>query len=624
MFREDAGNPARFVLSSRQITTFKLRFRFLYSRIVRNLSVFRAILAGMSIATGPIMTVRKFAGLLSFLCIISLAPTFGQKGVSPANAQIQKTDPFKVTPGSSFSASSGSVRRRLASVAPESIVSDLQEALSLINAHHISGNKTDAAAIGKSSISTMLRMLDPHSSYFDAAEYSELLGEHKSEYSGTGSTIISYERAGRIDTYVVSAFADSPALKANLRFGDRIVAVDGINLEGKNSSIVRDRVRGKQGSIVRITIERADTKAIETVDLRRDRVPQPSIAKAFMLSDGVGFVDMTQSFSHTTARELDQALDKLKREGMTSLVLDLRGNGGGILDQAIKVAEKFLPAGSMIVSQRGRFVEDNRTWKSNNRSHEKMPLVLLVDSDSASASEVVAGALQDNDRALIVGEKTFGKGLVQNVVDLPNGSGMTLTTAKYFTPAGRSIQRDYSDGSLYNYFNHKGAVAEIDKSAYVARTVTNRKVYGGDGITPDETAVRENITVARVSLLDPIFFFSGELVNGRIPGFEDYKIDRRKAIGGSSDSRLTVSDELVTAFSAFVLTEAKWPISRAALNKESKFIAEWLRYNLAIAAHGSTAAGRILIETDPQVAKAIEALPRAKHLALQALNARSK
>ena len=207
--------------------------------------------------------------------------------------------------------------------------------------------------------------------------------------------------------------------------------------------------------MVRMTVERVASGRLETIEMKRDRVFQPTLPNYFIVRDGIAYIDLSEGFSHTTSAEFAAALKELHRRGMTSLILDLRNNSGGILDQAIKVAEEFLPAGSAIISQRGRSIIDNREWRSANRNPEKLPMVVLVNDQTASASEVVAGALQDNDRALILGQNTFGKGLVQNVVGLPMGSGLTLTTARYFTPSGRSIQRTYTGTGMYDYFNHR-------------------------------------------------------------------------------------------------------------------------------------------------------------------------
>jgi carboxyl-terminal processing protease len=308
---------------------------------------------------------------------------------------------------------------------------------------------------------------------------------------------------------------------------------------------------------------------------------------------------------------------------LTSLILELRNNPGGMVDHAVKVAGKFLPAGNTIVTQRGRFKIDNRVWKSANRQAETMPLVVLVNEGSASASEIVAGALQDYDRALIIGENTFGKGLVQSIINLPYGSGLTLTTAKYYTPSGRSIQRDYSNGNLYDYFLHKGKVEESAKIP--SKTVTGRVVYGGDGITPDEAIKNAELTPAQVALLDPIFFFSSELASGRVKGFESYRISNQFQYGQRiSSNSFAFPEELFAAFKKFVSDAKGWNVSNEQIEAEKSFIKSRTRYNLATASFGSVAANQLLIEEDMQVARAIEALPRAKQLALAAQKSQLK
>jgi carboxyl-terminal processing protease len=527
-------------------------------------------------------------------------------------------EPFKITRGSSFYASrkdSNSTNDAAASN-PAAISQDLSEALELIRRNYVSG-KVDYSELTKSAISSMLRTLDPHSNYFDAAEYEDLLTDEQSEYYGIGATIANYQKDGKYETFIISTFPDSPAFKANLHFGDKILAVNGEAVSGKNSSIVRDKVRGKRGTIARLTIERADSKRKEIIEIRRNRVPQPSIPDAYLLRGNIGYIDMSEGFNYTTFEELEAAISDLRGRGMNSLILDLRNNPGGILEQAVKVAEKFLPAGNTIVTQRGRYKIDNKAWKSANRQAETMPLVVLVNEGSASASEIVAGALQDYDRALIIGENTFGKGLVQSIIDLPYGSGLTLTTAKYYTPSGRSIQRDYSSGSLYDYYFHK---VKIDEKAKIpAKTITGRTVFGGDGIMPDELVKAPQLNETEIAMLDPIFFFSSELSGGRVAGFESNKITNQFQYGQRIGSNLfPVSDELFNSFKKFVANEKSWNLSIEQIEAEKDFIKSRLRYNLANAAYGSVAANQILIEEDLQIAKAVQALPRAKQLALSA------
>ena len=404
-----------------------------------------------------------------------------------------------------------------------------------------------------------------------------------------------------------------------MRFGDKIIAVNGINVSGESSAVVRDKVRGKKGTLARLTVERGDTLKIETIEIRRNRVPQPSIPDAYLLRPGIGYVDLTEGFNYTTLEELNVVLKDLREQGMTSLILDLRENPGGILEQAVRVAEKFLPAGNTIVTQRGRFPIDNRTWKSGNKASDMYPLVVLVNYGSASASEIVAGALQDYDRALIVGQNTFGKGLVQSVINLPNGSGLTLTTAKYYTPSGRSIQRDYSAGSLYDYYNHKAALTEKDKNNYASKTITGRKIHGGDGITPDEVVNDSSLNQTQIALIDPIFFFAREATSGRLKNFENYKVSGQIRFGHRvRPNDFPVSDEFFAAFKQFVQANTDWKIAVEDLEAEKSYIKSRLRLSLATAAFGSVAANQILVEVDLQVAKAVEALPRAGQLAQSA------
>lgn len=554
--------------------------------------------------------------VLSFACAAAFPQT---KTVS----QFEEVEPFKIRRGSSFSASTSRPTENApkpAAIPNETITDDFSDALEIIRKNHVDGKNADYSELTKSAIDSMLHALDPHSNYYDSGEYQELLTDQQSEYFGIGATIANYERGGVIETFVVATFPDSPAARAGLRFGDRIMTVNGENMAGKNSSVVRDKVRGKKGSLVRVTVERGDSRRQETVEMRRNRVPQPTIPDAYILREGIGYIDLSEGFNYTTAEELNVAVAELRKQGMTSLILDLRENTGGILDQAVKVAEKFLPAGSVVVTQRGRFALDNRVWRSANKSPETMPLVVLVNDSSASASEIVAGAMQDYDRALVVGENTFGKGLVQSIIDLPYGSGLTLTTAKYYTPSGRSIQRDYSKSSLYDYFNHKAAAAPQSKTE--AKTLTGRKVFGGDGITPDEIVKNQLMTDAEMRLLDPVFFFSNELANGKIRGFESYKINAPIKYGNRiRPSDYSVGDEIFKAFKNFLNQNAEWKSLSASVEADKNFIKTRIRYNLITAAFGTISANQILAEEDKQIIKAVENLPRAGQLALLASKA---
>jgi carboxyl-terminal processing protease len=565
--------------------------------------------------------------ILSSACVFAF-PQAKQKPVT----QFDEVEPFKIRRGSSFSASTtrsgpNAVQQqqttRPALPPNQNISQDFAEALELIRKNYVDGKDVNYNELTKSAIDSMLHSLDPHSNYFDATEYQDLLTDQQSEYFGIGATIANYEKDGELNTFVVATFPDSPAARAGLRFGDKILAVNNENMAGKNSSIVRDKVRGKKGSTVRILVERGDSKRPETVEIRRNRVPQPTIPDAYIVREGIGYIDMSEGFNYTTAEELTVALGELHKQGMTSLILDLRENTGGILDQAVKVAEKFLPSGSVVVTQRGRFSMDNRVWRSTNKSPETMPMVVLVNDSTASASEIVSGAMQDYDRALIIGENTFGKGLVQSIIDLPYGSGLTLTTAKYYTPSGRSIQRDYSKSSLYDYFNHKAAITAQTKTE--AKTLTGRKVFGGDGITPDEVIKNEVLTAAQSDFLDPVFFFSNELANGKIQGFENYRVNGPIRYGSRiRPSDYPVGDEILRAFQNFLAQSGEWKALAANLEADKTYIKMRIRYNLITAAFGTVSANQVLVEEDKQVAKAVENLPRAGQLAQLANKARQK
>lgn len=552
-------------------------------------------------------------------CVLTAVPAAAQDRQTVPFSPVPEVEPFKISPGSSFSASSSHPRPAVSAEFPipskHRITADLEEALDVIGKNY--GGKIAYEKVIKSSIDAMLGTLDPHSTYFDAAEYREMQDEQRSEYFGIGSTIVNYEKEGKLDTYIISTFPGSPAAQAGLRFGDRIAAVDGTDVSGKGSDIVRDKVRGRNGTVVRLKVERAATGNVDTVTIRRGRVPQPSIPDAYILKPGVGYVDLSEGFNYTTSAELESALRSLRRKGMNSLILDLRGNTGGILEQAVKVAEKFIPAGNVIVSQRGRLSIDNRIWRSNGRAAESLPLVVLVDRNSASASEIVAGAFQDYDRALIVGEKTFGKGLVQSIINLPRGAGLAITTAKYFTPSGRSIQRDYSNGNLYDYFSHRNET--VAKVRLAAQTITRRTVYGGDGIEPDEVLPSEEFTTDQLALLDPIFFFAADVANGRVKGLEHYRVDHIRSPNhrlGSND--FAVNDVILAAFANYFADGSSWKLEPGIVDRERRFISTRLRYLLTMAAFGSTTAEQVLIENDPQVAKAVESLPRAAQLAQSA------
>lgn len=523
---------------------------------------------------------------------------------------------FILRNGSTFSASGGS--RGPSAARPSPIAADILEVQQIIAGHHIDGDRLKPADLTKNAVAGMLFALDPHSSFYDRAEWAELMDEQRSGYTGIGATIANFERGGVVDTFVLSTFSGSPAADARLRYGDRIVAVNGESMAGKTSDVVRDKIRGTAGTSFRMTVERASDLRQITLQIRRARVAQPSIPNAYILRPGIGYIDLSEGFNYTTADEFDTALAGLKRQGMASLILDLRGNGGGIVDQAVKVASRFLPAGTVVVTQRGRTRIDNRSWRASGPDPETMPLVVLVDEETASASEIVAGAFQDTDRALIVGEKTFGKGLVQSVIELPGRTGLTLTTARYLTPSGRSIQRDYVRTDRYDYYHHRSQAAAAG-AFFEARTVTNRRVVGGDGVHPDEPVELPRLTPDETKLLDPLFFFTRDLLNGRVAGIAIEPVAKASS-GRVLAGDIVVTPAMMAGFTHYLTS------SQGAFGEQgsdwSIFVRKRLRYDLVMGLYGITMAGQVLIEDDPQVARAVNALPRAAQLAALANQAR--
>ncbi len=497
------------------------------------------------------------------------------------------------------------------------IVADYREALDVIDKNHV--GKVDHEKITDASIQSMLWTLDPHSSFFTRDEFKKLYEEQASQFYGIGVSILQH----RDGVYVQSVIAGTPAEKAGLRYGDRIVLVDGKDATEWSSAEVSKNVRGEGGTPVKVKVERASSNTPMEFEIVRGGVPLPSIRNYFMLPNGVGYVGLTGGFQETTAEELGEAIKELQTQGMKGLVLDLRNNPGGLLPQAIDVVSRFVPNGQTVVSVKGRAsYAKTEALRARGGPVDNFPLVIMINGASASASEIVAGAIQDYGRGVVVGTESFGKGLVQRVFRLPYETGLTLTTARYYTPYGRSLQRDYSSGSIYDYYAHQdeananvnGAEAKPTPSGSPVTTANGRVFYGGRGIEPDVKVSAIEYNALRFRINDAAFYFTRQVVAGKIAGFESYKVDRQNQNLTVGQGAFVINDKLFEAFRNYTIADKKSGLTAENINGQADFARTRIREEIATANHSNEAGIQVLLEVDPQVLKAVEVMPEARRL----------
>jgi carboxyl-terminal processing protease len=459
-------------------------------------------------------------------------------------------------------------------------------------------------AIYNGAIPGMLHVLDPHSNFFDPKSYSALREEQSGRYYGVGMQIA--PRNNKI--IVVAPFAGTPAYKAGLRPGDVIIAVDGKATDNLGVSDVADMLKGPKGTNVHISILRESNEKPLEFNVVRDEIPRNSVDLRFLIKPGIGYMHVS-AFNETTEQEVEDALSSFG--DLKGLILDLRGNPGGLLNEGVGVADKFLKKGQVIVSHRGRSSPE-RTYKAaHGNAGKDYPLVVLVNRGTASAAEIVSGAIQDHDRGLIVGEVTFGKGLVQTVYPLSENTGLALTTAKYYTPSGRLIQRDYNGVSLYDYYYARDEEENPNTNANtnpstspspnkeVKLTDSGRTVFGGGGITPDVKIKPFKTSHFEDTLLVKYAFFN----------FAKHYLMNRHV-----DKNFEVTDQVMQEFRKFLDSE-KIPYTEAELNEGSDYIRSSIKTELFIAEFGQEEGLRVRAESDPQVTAALNLLPKAKDLA---------
>src|SRR5439155_23137269 len=461
----------------------------------------------------------------------------------------------------------------------------------------------------RGAIDGMIKTLDPHTVYVPEQRAQRMDEDFRGEYSGIG---IQFDiRDGAI--VVISPLEGTPAFRLGMRAGDRIVEIDG---KPVSKSITTDDVfkllRGPSGTTVEVTIEREDEAEPLKLTIERAKIPIESVYYPHMIRPGVGYVRITR-FSQTTGEELEKDLNTLRAQGMKSLLLDLRSNSGGLLSQAVDVLDQLVPNDKLLVYTRGRIPSSNADYKSTDRPKlVDVPIVVLIDHGSASASEIVSGAVQDLDRGIVAGTNSFGKGLVQNQMKLSDGSKLLLTIAKYYTPSGRLIQRDYSKFSDREEYAEDALKDDVPSDSVLAtrprfKTLSGRTVYGGGGIYPDVILKDPpNLTRAEFDLISKRAFFE----------YATHYVAHHK------DMKWT----LETLGKSFTLNEADWgelkktaeklkvAVSDSVWQADRPFLLRQVRAELASATLGQLDRYRIIEEDDPQLTAALDLFPRASKL----------
>ena len=464
-----------------------------------------------------------------------------------------------------------------------------------------------------SSISGMLRTLDPHSNFFPPRDFAAMRERQGGRYYGIGISIL---KVGS-DVRVASLFEGSPAYRAGIRRGDIIARVGSEEAKDWEIEDVVNRVKGPKGTTVEIGIRRPGLQKLITLTVERDEIRIPSVRTAFMIAPGTGYVRL-QDFSETTNQELGDALERLRGEGLRRLLLDLRENPGGPLDQAIAVSNRFLRRGELVVETRGRVPTANEQYTATEQGrYTDVPLIVLVNRQSASASEIVTGAVQDHDRGLVVGETTFGKALVQSVFPITGGAGLALTTGRYYTPSGRMIQRPWDDTFddyvLYTQSDRAAGATPAHDPAQLRYTDSGRKVYSGGGVEPD------HLITGPVEGFNPTRF-ARRLWPGAFVGFAERFTKEGDVRPGAQSAAVykvspgwQVTDAMIEDFRSF-LTREGVRVDEAAFKADLAFIRSMIRYEVDVDLFGVAEARRNLSTMDPQIQAALGYFDEAAQL----------
>jgi carboxyl-terminal processing protease len=476
-------------------------------------------------------------------------------------------------------------------------VRDFTKVLDLVQSNYAEPVDVDRA-VYQGAIPGMLRMLDPHSNFFDARQFALLREDQRGKYYGVGMVIAPHET----HTVVVAPYVGAPAYIAGLRPGDVLIKVDDKSTDGLSTSEVADMLKGPKGTVVKITVTREGYNDPLVFTVTRDEIPRHSVDISFTLKPGVGYIHLSQ-FNETTDREIADALKDLNANSLDGLILDMRGNPGGLLNEAVAVGDMFLEKNQLIVSYHGRNAPERRFYAIRGNQGMTVPLVVLVNNNSASAAEIVTGAVQDHDRGLVVGETTFGKGLVQTVTPLAENTGLALTTARYYTPSGRLIQRDYKSISLYEY-HYERKVPEHPTE--IRQTDSGRQVTGGGGITPDIVVDEPKPSKFQQELYRDDVFFPGEQGVG---AFTRYYLGTKPTITHSFE----VDDKVVKTFRDY-LANHNIKYTEPEFSENQDWLKRKIKQEVFMSAYGTAEGFKVLLEADPQVEKAVDSIPQARAL----------
>ena len=479
----------------------------------------------------------------------------------------------------------------------QSSIRDFTRVLDVVQTNYAEPVDVDKS-VYQGAIPGMLRMLDPHSNFFDARQFALLREDQRGKYYGVGMIVAPREN----HTIVVAPYVGAPAYNAGLRPGDIITKVDEKSTDGLSTTEVADMLKGPKGTIVKIQVTREGYADPLVFTVTRDEIPRHSVDIVTMLKPGVGYVRLSQ-FNETTDREIADALKVLGANSLDGLVLDMRNNPGGLLNEAVAVGDMFLEKNQLIVSYHGRSAPERRFYAIRGNQGITVPLVILVNNNSASAAEIVTGAVQDHDRGLVVGETTFGKGLVQTVTPLSENTGLALTTARYYTPSGRLIQRDYKSVSLYEY-HYERKVPEHPTE--IRQTDSGRQVTGGGGITPDIVVDPPKLTKFQEEMYRDGVFFPQEQGVGN---FTQYFLGTKPSITHSFE----VDDKIVKEFRDY-LTKHNIRFTEPEFAESQDWVKRKIKQEVFMSSYGTQEGFKVLLEADPQVQKAVEAIPQARAL----------